>query len=307
MSMSTKLASPAAKLGAYGLILVGALGGGAVVGATLGPDPSTPAAHGGHTPSSAAETAHLNGLAVSQDGYTLQLETSTVAAGVAAPLRFVLTGPTGRPVTAYEVRHDKELHLIVVSRDLRTYFHLHPERDANGTWTVTAPALAPGSYRVYTDFVPTGHEGMTLAADLAVPGAFTPEPLPAPGSSDAVDGYDVSIDGELVAGTDATVTVTVRRDGQAVTDLQPYLGALGHLVAIRDGDLAYLHVHPLDATSGPGGPAVRFAVAVPAAGTYGLYFDFSHGGAVHTASVIATATATGTTATSTPDHDDHAD
>ena len=68
-------------------------------------------------------------------------------------------------------------------------------------------------------------------------------------------------------------------------------------------------MHPLDATDGPGGPTVRFAVDVPAAGTYGLFFDFSHGGAVHTASVIATATATatGTTATSTPDHDDHAD
>jgi len=200
------------------------------------------------------------------------------------------------------VRHDKELHLIVVSRDLAAYAHVHPERDAAGTWTVTVPALAPGSYRVYADFVPTGHEGMTLAADLAVPGTFHPEPLPAPGVTSDVDGYDVSIDGALVAGTDATVTVTVRRDGRAVTDLQPYLGALGHLVAIRDGDLAYLHVHPLDDTDGPGGPSVRFAVDVPAAGTYGLFFDFSHGGAVHTASVIATATGT-----PTPDHDEHAD
>ena len=63
-----------------------------------------------------------------------------------------------------------------------------------------------------------------------------------------------------------------------MTDLQPYLGALGHLVAIRDGDLAYLHVHPLDEADGPGGPQVRFAVEVPTAGTYGLFFDFSHGG-----------------------------
>ena len=99
------------------------------------------------------------------------------------------------------------------------------------------------------------------------------------------------------------MTVTVRRDGEAVTDLQPYLGALGHLVAIRDGDLAYLHVHPLDEISRPGGPAVRFAVDVLAAGTYGLFFDFSHGGTVHTASFIATATASGTAAPTTPDHE----
>ena len=74
----------------------------------------------------------------------------------------------------------------------------------------------------------------------------------------------------------------------AVTDLQPYLGALGHLVAIRDGDLAYLHVHPLGATDGPGGPTVRFGVDIPTAGTYGLFFDFSHGDVVRTAAVTTT-------------------
>ena len=155
---------------------------------------------------------------------------------------------------------------------------------------MTAPALTPGSYRVYADFVPTGHDGLTLATDLAVAGPFTPQPLPAPSTTDEVAGYDVTIEGELVAGADSTITVTVRRDGRPVTDLQPYLGALGHLVAIRDGDLAYLHVHPLDPVDGAGGPTVRFAVDVPSAGTYGLYFDFSHGGSVHTASVIAAAT-----------------
>jgi hypothetical protein len=97
-----------------------------------------------------------------------------------------------------------------------------------------------------------------------------------------------------------------------VTDLQPYLGALGHLVAIRDGDLAYLHVHPLDEAAGSGGPQVRFAVEVPTAGTYGLYFDFAHGDEVRTASTIAVA-ATGSAASpagaSTPsgDHDSHGD
>ena len=85
-----------------------------------------------------------------------------------------------------------------------------------------------------------------------------------------------------------------------MTDLEPYLGALGHLVAIRDGDLAYLHVHPLDEADGAGGPQVRFAVEVPTAGTYGLFFDFAHGGEVRTAAIIAAAT----TATPRTDHGD---
>ena len=93
----------------------------------------------------------------------------------------------------------------------------------------------------------------------------------------------MSFDGELVAGTESELTVTVTRDGAAGDRLEPYLGALGHLVAIRDGDLAYLHVHPLDEADGAGGPQVRFAVEVPTAGTYGLFFDFSHGDDVRTA------------------------
>ena len=35
---------------------------------------------------------------------------------------------------------------------------------------------------------------------------------------------------------------------------------------------------------------MRFAVEVPTAGTYGLFFDFSHGDEVRTAAIIATAT-----------------
>ncbi len=76
------------------------------------------------------------------------------------------------------------------------------------------------------------------------------------------------------------------RDGEAVADLQPYLGAYGHLVALRSGDLAYLHVHP-DGTPGDGktqpGPEVVFYAAVPSAGTYHLFLDFRHEGIVRTA------------------------
>lgn len=307
--------SPAAKLGAYGVLLVGLLGGGAALGAAVGPDPSTPAHDAAHDTAApvTATPALPAGLAVSEDGYQLQLATTTVDADRPAQLRFVIAGPDGDPVTAFDVAHDKELHFIVVSRDLATFAHLHPERDAAGTWTVTAPAMPPGSYRVYADFVPTGHDGMTLAADLAVPGDYTPRPVPDPTDEVTVEGYDVAFDGELVAGEESELTVTVTLDGEPVTDLDPYLGALGHLVAVRDGDLAYLHVHPLDDLDGPGGPAVRFAVDVPTAGTYGLYFDFSHGDTVRTAAVTVTASTavpTDAATSSVPadsgdDHDTH--
>ena len=80
------------------------------------------------------------------------------------------------------------------------------------------------------------------------------------------------------------------RDGAPVTDLQPYLAAYGHLVALRDGDLAYLHVHPAGAPGDgvtPAGPGITFYATIPSAGDYGLFLDFQHDGVVRTAAFIA--------------------
>jgi hypothetical protein len=296
--------SPVAKLAAYGVLLVGLLGGGAAVGAAFGPEPddepSRDEQEAAATPVAAGPAAE--GLSATQDGYHLALETTSVPAGTTAALQFVVSDPDGDVLTSYDVEHEKELHLIVVGRDLRTFAHVHPERDEHGTWRVDVPAMPAGPYRVYADFVPAGGEGITLAADLGVAGDYEPQQAPAPSTAATVDGYDVTFEGDLVAGQESELTVTVSRDGEPVIDLDPYLGALGHLVAIRDGDLAYLHVHPLDELEGPGGPAVRFAVDVPTTGTYGLFFDFSHGGEVRTAAVVATATAS-----DDPDPQDPAD
>jgi hypothetical protein len=83
-----------------------------------------------------------------------------------------------------------------------------------------------------------------------------------------------------VAGEPTTLTLHVSRDGEPVTDLQPYLGAYGHLVAIREGDLAYLHVHPEE---GPAGPRIDFGTTLPTEGRYRVFLDFRHGDVVRTA------------------------
>ncbi|GAA2466355.1 hypothetical protein GCM10023100_74820 [Actinocorallia cavernae] len=84
-------------------------------------------------------------------------------------------------------------------------------------------------------------------------------------------------------------------DGHPVGDLQPYLGAYGHLVALRAGGLAYLHVHPSgepgDGTTKPG-PEVSFTVTAPTAGRYRLFFDFQHEGKVRTAAFTVHTTGT---------------
>lgn len=228
----------------------------------------------------APAAAALPGLATTANGYTLVPATPVIETGHPNPFAFTVTGPDGRPVTAFDVEHDKRMHLIVVRRDGAGFQHVHPEMAADGTWTVPLAAAVPGSYRAFADFTPTGGPSTTLGVDLSAAGASTPV-IPSPSRVSQVDGYTVELAGELTPGATSPVTLTVSRDGKPVTDLQPYLGASGHLVVLRTGDLAYLHVHPDGAATA--GPEIRFGTEVPSAGTYRLYLDFRHGDVVRTA------------------------
>lgn len=126
----------------------------------------------------------------------------------------------------------------------------------------------------------------TIGTDPAASGAYSPAPLPAPAGTAEVDGYRVSLRGRPVPGRDSELPLTVTRNGEPVRDLRPCLGAYSHLVALRSGDLGYLHVHPNgepgDGTT-PSGPDVSFTTTAPGTGTYRPFLDFRHAGEVHTA------------------------
>ncbi|RFU43640.1 hypothetical protein DZF91_00030 [Actinomadura logoneensis] len=233
------------------------------------------------------------GLQISAEGYTLALQNATVAPGTKTDFRFSITGPDGQPVTRYQPLHGKDLHLILARRDLSGFQHLHPTPVGGGVWSVPITLTDAGAYRVFTDVKPVGAENqLTLGADIFAPGDFQPKAVPQPEQVAKVDGYEVTLKGSLTAGKPSTLTLSVSKDGRPVTNLDPYLEAYGHLVALRAGDLAYLHVHP-DGEPGDGktkpGPDVTFEADVPSAGTYRLYLDFSHAGTVHTAEFTAVA------------------
>ncbi|GAA0953294.1 hypothetical protein [Nonomuraea longicatena] len=305
----------ATRLSTYALGLVVVFGGTWGAGNLIGPPadaaPSTQAqpaakpatqAHAGHgqaqetQPSPAAgddkqSSDTPGGLQVSQNGYTFNPLT-TLKAGEAGDFRFTITGPTGKPVTDFQVNHDKKLHLIVVSRDLSTFQHVHPEMSADGTWSTKLTLPGAGAYRAFADFSPTGGPALTLGADLQAAGDYQPKPLKAAAKTAEVDGYTVSLDGDLVPGKSTKLTLSVSKDGKPVTDLEPYLEAYGHLVVLRAGDLAYLHVHP-DGAPGDGktkpGPEITFYAEAPSGGDYRLFLDFQHGGTVRTADFTAKA------------------
>lgn len=255
------------------------------------------AGHGGHD-QAAAQAPAAGGLQVSEGGYTLSLDTPRIAAGQ-GELRFSVKDAQGRKVTEYKTEHGKELHFIVASRDLTVYRHLHPVRAQDGTWSTPVDLPAAGGYKAFADFAPAapGAKNVTLGADLSVPGAYAPAPMPPAVNTADVDGYQVALGGTLDPGKAGELKLTVSKDGKPVTNLEPYLGAYGHLVALRDGDLAYLHVHPNE--GGPG-PDVSFTATAPSAGTYRLFLDFQHEGKVRTAAFTVNAGGTGTQPAAAP-------
>jgi hypothetical protein len=232
------------------------------------------AAHAETAPSAAPP-----GLAVSDDGVSLRWQPAHFGTGEVAVLRFSIVDSAGAAITEFDERHARRMHLIVVRRDGSGFQHLHPEMDAAGTWTTATRFQAPGVYRAFADFSVDG-EPRTLATDLFVSGGdFRAAPFPPPTSTASTGGYEVELNGEgLRAGRDASLAFTVSRHGEPVEDLDPYLGARGHLVALREGDLAFLHVHPEEAGAG-----IAFGASFPSAGRYRLYLQFRHEGAVHTA------------------------
>jgi hypothetical protein len=188
--------------------------------------------------------------------------------GTTVPFSFRIEGARG-PVEDFDVLHDRRMHLIVVRRDLARFEHIHPTF-SEGTWSVELEPMAPGVWRAFADFSTEGTP-VTLGVDLHVAGDYRPDRLPEPSDVSRADGFGV----RLSSPNERVLRFQVTRDGSAV-DLERYLGARGHLVVLREGDLAFLHVHPIE-------DSLDFAVTYLSPGRYRLFLQFSVEGEVHLA------------------------
>jgi hypothetical protein len=308
--------STAARLAAFALVLAAVFAAAAAVGRALGPfersvdtheampeqephedadpadaDPHDDAAappddgvepaddgHGDDHGEPGAVTA--DGLAVAAGNLALEPASAVLAAGVAQRLGFRVVDAAGETVTEFDETHERRMHLIVVRRDLTGFQHLHPEQRPDGAWSVPLRFAAPGTYRAFADFSTAGQSAV-LALDLQVPGEFAPVPLPPSSGTMGVGPFEVALEPLHVhAGEEATLSFLVTRDGSPI-ELEPYLGAGGHLVILREGDLGFLHTHPEDGVAQRG--RVSFETSFPSAGRYRAFLQFAAGGSVHTA------------------------
>lgn len=106
------------------------------------------AGHGaeGEDGDGATEADPVRGLSASANGMTLKLDQQTLPRGETTPLSFRIT-EDGKPVTDFQIEHEKRMHVIVARRDLTGFFHLHPApgATARGAPRCSCRARAPGA------------------------------------------------------------------------------------------------------------------------------------------------------------------
>ncbi len=252
-----------ARLVAFGVVLLGTFGTAYAVGEKL-PGHS----HAGHTHTHTHGPAALVPPGFQSGAYQLVTDGITGGGGTPRTATFHLS-ENGANVTSFDEVHGALLHTVVIRPDLSGFQHVHPDIAADGTWDVTVDE--PGAWHIVFEATPTGATtSVVVSANLDDEVPVATETLPAPDD-------DVTVDGIRVTRTGLTFTATMP-DGSPVDGLEPYLGQAAHLVAIRQGDLAYVHLHPMTSPTG----TFMFGTALPQAGTYRLFLQFGYRGDVVT-------------------------
>jgi Cu+-exporting ATPase len=197
---------------------------------------------------------------------------------------------TGELVDDLVRTHQVWMHMIITRADLGTFAHIHPEpTDTDGVFTVTAEFPTAGTYGIHTEFRRQGQMADVLdSREITVAGrAPTPTRLPATDVREqVVDGVRITLDGEAhVAQTsDFTLEFSDALTGEPVSDLQPYLGAAGHVVVMRGDGTRFGHRHaetfddqgrPVAAMPGTTfGPELDLHITFQVGGTYRLWAQF---------------------------------
>jgi hypothetical protein len=247
--------------------------------------------------------------------YRLDFRTipAVVKAGQKANLQFKISHPSfDTVIQKFEVVHDKQYHLFVISQDMEYFQHIHPEQRADGTWSIDVTLPRAAYYKVLSDFLPSGGSTQFISRPLVTAGytgdlsGGSARLVADKVATKVVDDLTATVSFDpptFVAGLYGHLTFHLKdtTTGQPVTDLQTYLGAFGHTLIMTEDMVDYVHSHPIDTSvsddSGPrqfmipagidpeslrGGPEVTFEGLMPKPGLYRAWTQFRRNNKLYT-------------------------
>jgi hypothetical protein len=213
----------------------------------------------------------------------------------------------GEIIKNYDVVHEKNMHFIAVRKDLKYFQHLHPEyNEATGEFSVDITFPTDGPYRIFPDFTPSLDNPqklpVTVNTDINVGNLsnYSAEPVtPDSQATKAYGEYNVTTSFPENPPIEVTYSLNISKNNQPVTNLEKYLGALGHSVIIKEGSLDFIHTHASEpengqqehgsgqhdstqSSSGATGPEINFTTTFPEGGIYKIFTQFQHEGKVQT-------------------------
>ena len=178
-------------------------------------------------------------------------EPGTINAGQPSTLAFTVKDKQGAVVKDLQIVHEKPMHLLVVSKDLAEFYHIHPEQSADGAYRVEHTFPNGGEYKLYADFTPKEATQVVEQIDVKVAGAERAKVplLPDAKFEKAVNGLRVVMkpDGEIKGGQELMLNFAAfdAKSNKPATDLQNYLGELAHFVIISEDMKDFVHAHPM--------------------------------------------------------------
>lgn len=264
-----------------------------------------------NTSSQHGKNVNVNGNPVVQSHRSYEIEvtsnTNDIKPNQQVQLSYLIKNDKGETVKNFQISHEKLMHFLAVRKDLSYFQHLHPDfNKSTGEFTVPITFPEDGPYRIYPDFVPGDENQMKLPVtvfyDVEVGNASNYADQKVVADSETVKNYgDYSIattfKPEPKQQEEVTYTFDISKNGEKVTNLEKYLGALGHSVIIKEGTLDFIHTHALESTEGASGehtghgmqnekastgPKINFATTFPEPGNYKIFTQFQHEGEVQT-------------------------
>lgn len=238
--------------------------------------PAPGAGHAGHSAGGDSHSAHgqrFSKLTVSPD--------KEPQSGSDTTLLMRVGDAGGSTIKDFEVVHDHKAHLIIVTSGLDQFAHVHPQLAADGSMTISHRFPVGGHYLLFLDYKPVGQPQSKARAELHVGGQTVSAPELRPNVPGIVEMDEIKAAVSVSAsdaGAKRLVFKLLDKMGRPVTNLEPYMGAMGHLVVISADGKDYVHAHMEGAEADKG--VVTFEAHFKNPGLYKGWGQFQQNGRI---------------------------